>query len=165
MNGAIAPWAKSTSPYQTQTLQALGKASYGFDLKSPWNKLAEKVQDVILFGTGEDEIDFVYDDGMRRYEVTKTFEGVIPNLERRYRETDSQWVREEIGKFQAAAPCPACGGKRLKPEALAVKIAGLDISDAGQFSIRSAGEWFAVAHKTSDQAAEPDRLPHPEGDQ
>ena len=147
MNGAIAPWAKSTSPYQTQTLQALAD-HYGFDLKSPWNKLSKTVQDVILFGTGEEEIDFVYDDGMRRYEVTKTFEGVVPNLERRYRETDSQWVREEIGKFQAAAPCPACGGKRLKPEALAVKIAGLDISDAGQFSIREAGEWFAVAHKT-----------------
>ncbi len=85
---------------------------------------------------------------MRRYEVTKTFEGVIPNLERRFRETDSQWVREEIGKFQAAAPCPACGGKRLKPEALAVKIGGLDISDAGQFSIREAGTWFAGVHKT-----------------
>ncbi|MEZ5946862.1 MAG: excinuclease ABC subunit UvrA [Hyphomonas sp.] len=147
MNGAIAPWAKSASPYQTQTLQALAD-HYGFDLKKPWNKLPERVQDVILHGTGEEEIDFVYDDGMRRYEVTKTFEGVIPNLERRYRETDSQWVRDEIAKFQAAAPCPSCGGKRLKPEALAVKIADLDISDAGQFSIKEAGEWFGKVHKT-----------------
>ncbi|MEZ5998311.1 MAG: excinuclease ABC subunit UvrA [Hyphomonas sp.] len=147
MNGAIAPWAKGASPYQTQTLQALAD-HYGFDLRKPWNKLSQNVQEVILHGTGEEEIDFVYDDGMRRYEVTKTFEGVIPNLERRYRETDSQWVREEIGKFQAAAPCPACGGKRLKPEALAVKIADLDISEAGQFSIKEAGEWFGKVHKT-----------------
>ncbi|MAN47187.1 MAG: excinuclease ABC subunit A [Hyphomonas sp.] len=147
LNGAIAPWAKSTSPYQTQTLQALS-AHYRFDLKKPWNQLPEEVHNIILFGTGEDEVKFVYDDGMRRYEVKKTFEGVIPNLERRYRETDSQWVRDEIAKFQAAAPCPACGGKRLKPEALAVKIDTLDISDAGAFSIKQAHEWFAQVYKS-----------------
>ncbi|KCZ55070.1 excinuclease ABC subunit A [Hyphomonas beringensis] len=147
LNGAIAPWAKSTSPYQTQTLQALS-AHYRFDLKKPWNQLSEEVHNIILFGTGKDEVNFVYDDGMRRYEVKKTFEGVIPNLERRYRETDSQWVRDEIAKFQAAAPCPACGGKRLKPEALAVKIDTLDISDAGAFSIKQAHEWFAQVHKS-----------------
>ncbi|MFN7056084.1 excinuclease ABC subunit UvrA [Hyphomonas sp.] len=145
LNGAIAPWAKSTSPYQTQTLQALS-AHYRFDLGKPWNKLPEKVHDIILYGTGEEEIQFVYDDGMRSYKVKKTFEGVIPNLDRRYRETDSAWVREEIGKFQSAAPCPDCGGKRLKPQALAVKIAGLDISQAGEFSIRKAGDWFAGVH-------------------
>ncbi|KCZ47402.1 excinuclease ABC subunit UvrA [Hyphomonas pacifica] len=147
LNGAIAPWAKSTSPYQTQTLQALS-AHYRFDLKKPWNQLPEEIHNIILFGTGEDEVKFVYDDGMRRYEVKKTFEGVIPNLERRYRETDSQWVRDEIAKFQAAAPCPACGGKRLKPEALAVKIDTLDISDAGAFSIKQAHEWFAQVYKS-----------------
>ncbi|WP_370323448.1 excinuclease ABC subunit UvrA [Hyphomonas atlantica] len=147
LNGAIAPWAKSTSPYQTQTLQALS-AHYRFDLKKPWNKLPEDIHQMILFGTGEEEVNFVYDDGMRRYEVKKTFEGVIPNLERRYRETDSQWVRDEIAKFQAAAPCPACGGKRLKPEALAVKINSLDISDTSVFSIKQAHEWFAAVHKT-----------------
>ena len=147
MNGAIAPWARSTSPYQTQTLQALS-AHYRFDLKKPWNQLPKKVHDIILFGTGDEEIQFVYDDGMRRYEVKKNFEGVIPNLERRYRETDSQWVRDEIAKFQAAAPCPACGGKRLKPEALAVKIGGLDISDASVFSIKQAHDWFGKVHKT-----------------
>ena len=147
LNGAIAPWAKSTSPYQTQTLQALS-AHYRFDLKKPWNKLSEDIHQMILFGTGEEEVNFVYDDGMRRYEVKKTFEGVIPNLERRYRETDSQWVRDEIAKFQAAAPCPACGGKRLKPEALAVKINGLDISDTSVFSIKQAHEWFASVYKT-----------------
>ncbi|MBK8198681.1 MAG: excinuclease ABC subunit UvrA [Acidobacteria bacterium] len=147
MDGAIAPWAKTTSPYQTQTLQALA-AHYKFDLTKPWNKLPEKVQDIILFGTGDEEIQFIYDDGMRTYKTKKTFEGVIPNLDRRYRETDSAWVREEIARFQSAAPCPACGGKRLKPQALAVKIAGLDISQAGDFSIRKAGDWFGGVAKT-----------------
>ena len=147
LNGAIAPWAKSTSPYQTQTLQALS-AHYRFDLKKKWNQLPDDIHQMILFGTGEEEVNFVYDDGMRRYEVKKTFEGVIPNLERRYRETDSQWVRDEIAKFQAAAPCPACGGKRLKPEALAVKINSLDISDTSVFSIKQAHDWFAAVHKT-----------------
>ena len=147
MNGAIAPWAKQASPYQTQTLQALAD-HYAFDLKTPWNKLSEKVQDVILNGTGDEEIEFVYDDGLRRYEVTKTFEGVIPNLDRRFRETESQWARDEIAKFQSAAACPTCLGKRLRPEALAVRIAGLDISDASGFSIKEAGDWFAKVNET-----------------
>jgi excinuclease ABC subunit A len=147
LDGAIAPWAKSTSPYQTQTLQALA-AHYRFDLTKPWNKLPERIQDIILYGTGDEEVQFLYDDGMRTYKAKKTFEGVIPNLDRRYRETDSAWVREEIARFQSAAPCPACGGKRLKPQALAVKIAGLDISQAGEFSIRKAGEWFGGVNKT-----------------
>ncbi|KCZ57734.1 excinuclease ABC subunit UvrA [Hyphomonas chukchiensis] len=147
LNGAIAPWAKSTSPYQTQTLQALS-THYRFDLKKPWNQLPEDIHQIILHGTGEEEIKFVYDDGMRRYEVKKTFEGVIPNLERRYRETDSAWVREEVAKFQSAAPCPACGGKRLKPQALAVKIATLDISSAAEFSIKDASDWFGKVSKT-----------------
>ncbi len=147
MNGAIAPWAKQASPYQTQTLQALAD-HYGFDLKTPWNKLSEKVQDVVLNGTGEEEIEFVYDDGLRRYEVTKTFEGVIPNLDRRFRETESQWARDEIAKYQSAAACPKCLGKRLRPEALAVRIAGLDISDASSFSIKEAGEWFGKVNDT-----------------
>ncbi|WP_370371599.1 excinuclease ABC subunit UvrA [Henriciella pelagia] len=152
--GAIAPWARSSSPYQTQTLQALAD-HYDFDLDTPWNKLPEDVRDVILNGTGDEEIDFVYDDGLRRYEVKKTFEGVIPNLNRRYRETESQWSRDEIAKFQSAAPCPACNGKRLKAEALAVKIAGLDISDSAEFSIKEAGDWFGKVEDTlSDQHKE-----------
>ncbi|MEM6899261.1 MAG: excinuclease ABC subunit UvrA [Pseudomonadota bacterium] len=150
LDGAISAWAKSASPYQTQTLQALS-VHYRFDLKKAWNKLPKKIQDMVLFGTGEDEIDFVYDDGMRRYEVTKTFEGVIPNLERRFRETDSAWMREEIGKYQSSQPCPACEGKRLKPEALAVKIADKDISDCAEFSIRDAGAWFAEVHTHLDK--------------
>ncbi|MEM5517814.1 excinuclease ABC subunit UvrA [Henriciella sp. AS95] len=152
--GAIAPWARSSSPYQTQTLQALAD-HYDFDLDTPWNKLSEDVRDIILNGTGDEEIDFVYDDGLRRYEVKKTFEGVIPNLNRRYRETESQWSRDEIAKFQSAAPCPACNGKRLKPEALAVKIDGLDISDSAEFSIKEAGNWFGQVEATlSDQHKE-----------
>ncbi|MEO0714880.1 MAG: excinuclease ABC subunit UvrA [Pseudomonadota bacterium] len=154
LKGAIAPWARSTSPYQTQTLQALA-THYKFRLDKPWNQLPQKVRDILLFGTGDDEVAFVYDDGMRRYEVTKTFEGVVPNLERRYRETDSAWVRDEIGKFQSAAPCPACGGKRLKPEALAVRVGPLDIADASQFSIKEAGVWFSeVSTSLTDQQNE-----------
>ena len=140
-DGAIAPWAKSTSPYQTQTLQALAKA-YNFKMTEKWTNLPEKVQSIVLMGTDGEDVQFVYDDGLRRYEVKKPFEGVVPNLERRWRETDSSWVREEIAKFQSAQPCPACGGKRLKPEALAVKIGGLDVSDATGFAIRDAFQWF-----------------------
>ncbi|RIJ28415.1 excinuclease ABC subunit UvrA [Henriciella mobilis] len=152
--GAIAPWAKGQSPYQTQTLQALAD-HYDFDLDQPWNKLPEKVRDIILNGTGDEEVQFVYDDGLRRYEVKKTFEGVIPNLNRRYRETDSQWVRDEITKYMSAADCPACGGKRLKAEALAVKIADHDIADASEFSIKEAGDWFgSVEGSLSDQQKE-----------
>ena len=147
LNGAIAPWSKSSSPYQTQTLQALS-VHYRFDLDKPWNKLPKKIQQIILHGTGKEEVDFIYDDGMRRYEVTKTFEGVIPNLERRFRETDSAWMREEIGKFQSSQPCKACGGKRLKPQALAVKIDMTDIAEVSQLSIRDAGIWFSKVHKT-----------------
>jgi len=154
MKGAIAPWAKSASPYQTQTLQALAE-HYGFDLQTPWNKLTETIQQVILFGTGTEEIDFVYDDGLRRYQTRKTYEGVIPNLQRRSVETDSQWVRDEIAKYQSAAACPSCLGKRLRPEALAVRVAGLDISDAASFSIREAADWFARVHDSlSSQAQE-----------
>ena len=143
--GALAPWSKSTSPYYQQTLEALAK-KFGFSLSVPWSKLSKKVQDIILFGTKE-KVKFVYDDGVRRYETTKPFEGVIPNLERRWRETDSSWVREEMEKFQAIAPCEACTGYRLKPEALAVKINGLHISEVAEMSIKQAGAWFTALPK------------------
>ncbi len=153
-DGAIAPWAKSPSPFQIQTLEALSRA-YDFDLKTPWKSLPAKVQETILYGTGKDEIPFVYDDGTRRYEVTKVFEGVVNNLERRWRETDSQWVRDEIARYQTAAPCPACLGYRLKPEALCVKIADADIGEVTDLSIRKAGEWFsAVENKLTKQQRE-----------
>lgn len=139
-DGAIAPWAKSSSPYYNQTLEALGKA-FGFKLTSKWSDLSEAAQKVILHGT-EEKIDFHYADGARSYTTTKTFEGIVPNLERRWKETDSAWAREEIERFMSAAPCPACAGFRLKPEALAVKINGLHIGQVTDMAIRNAGAWF-----------------------
>jgi excinuclease ABC subunit A len=140
-NGAIAPWAKSSSPYYNQTLEALGKV-FGFKLGDRWSDLSKDAQDAILRGTGERKIEFTYDDGLRSYKTTKTFEGVIPNLERRWKETDSAWMREEIERFMSATPCPACSGYRLKPEALAVKIADKHIGQVTEMSIRKAGAWF-----------------------
>ncbi|OLP43625.1 excinuclease ABC subunit UvrA [Rhizobium oryziradicis] len=138
--GAIAPWAKSTSPYYEQTLEGLGKV-YNFKLSSKWSDLSASAQKVILHGTDE-KITFTYADGEKSYTTTKTFEGIIPNLERRWKETDSAWAREEIERYMAAAPCPACHGFRLKPEALAVKINGLHIGQVTEMSIRVAGSWF-----------------------
>ncbi|TPM48705.1 excinuclease ABC subunit UvrA [Mesorhizobium sp. B2-2-4] len=140
-DGAVSPWAKSTSPYYVQTLEALGKA-YGFKLGDKFKDLSREAQEAILRGTGEREITFQYDDGLRSYKTTKTFEGVIPNLERRWKETESAWMREEIERFMSATPCPACRGYRLKPEALAVKIAGKHIGEVTEQSIRKADQWF-----------------------
>jgi excinuclease ABC subunit A len=141
-DGAVSPWAKSTSPYYSQTLEALGKV-YGFRLGDKFRELSDEAKNAVLHGTGEREIAFNYDDGLRSYKTTKTFEGVIPNLERRWKETESAWMREEIERFMSATPCPACNGYRLKPEALAVKIAGKHIGEVTEQSIRKANEWFA----------------------
>ncbi|TCV65483.1 excinuclease ABC subunit A [Neorhizobium sp. R1-B] len=141
-DGAIAPWAKSTSPYYNQTLEALGKA-FGFKLSSRWNELSEEAQKAILEGT-EEKIEFHYADGARSYKTIKNFEGIVPNLERRWKETDSAWAREEIERYMSAAPCPACNGFRLKPEALAVKINKLHIGQVTDMSIRLARDWFEV---------------------
>ncbi|MCK0208583.1 excinuclease ABC subunit UvrA [Starkeya koreensis] len=152
--GAIAPWAKSTSPYYGQTLDAIAR-HYGVKLTVPWSGLPEKVQDVILHGSKAETIRFVYDDGMRAYETVKTFEGIVTNLERRWRETESDWAREEIGKYFSAVPCAACHGYRLKPEALAVKIAGSHIGQAAQLSVRAALDWFgALPGQLSDKQNE-----------
>ncbi|WP_315920174.1 excinuclease ABC subunit UvrA [Mesorhizobium sp. SP-1A] len=140
-NGAVSPWAKSTSPYYSQTLEALGKV-YGFQLGDKFKDLSAEAQKAVLYGTGEREITFNYDDGLRSYKTTKTFEGVIPNLERRWKETESAWMREEIERFMSATPCPACNGYRLKPEALAVKIGGKHIGEVTEQSIRKANAWF-----------------------
>lgn len=140
-DGAVSPWAKSTSPYYAQTLEALGKA-YGFKLGDKFKDLTEEAKEAVLRGTGEREVTFQYDDGLRSYKTTKTFEGVIPNLERRWKETESAWMREEIERFMSATPCPVCKGYRLKPEALAVKIAGKHIGEVTEQSIRSADKWF-----------------------
>jgi len=139
--GAVAPWAKSTSPYYLQTLEGLGKA-YGFKVGERWRELSKEAQDAILHGTGERKVEFNYDDGLRAYKTSKTFEGVIPNLQRRWKETESAWMREEIERFMSAKPCEACGGYRLKPEALAVKVGGLHIGQVTEMSIRKADAWF-----------------------
>jgi excinuclease ABC subunit A len=138
--GAILPWAKSSSPYYTQTLQALAKF-YKFTLDTKWKDLPKRAQTAILDGSGEDEIRFAYDDGMRSYETKKPFEGVVTNLERRWRETESDWAREEIAKYFTDVPCDACKGYRLKPEALCVKVGGLHIGEVSDMSIKRAGEW------------------------
>src|SRR6201987_5179377 len=139
--GAIAPWAKSSSPYYIQTLTALAKF-YKFTLDTKWKALPKKVQTAILHGSGEDEIKFSYEDGVRSYDTKKPFEGVITNIERRYRETESEWAREELAKYFADVPCAACNGYPLKPEALCVKIAGKHIGEIADLSVKRAGEWF-----------------------
>ena len=138
--GAVAPWAKSSSPYYLQTLEALGR-HYKFRLDRPWSELPEAGRNAILHGSGEEEIRFAYDDGLRSYEVKKPFEGVVANLERRYRETESEWSREEIQRYMSATPCEACHGFRLKPEALAVKIDGQHIGEVSLLSVKAAIDW------------------------
>ena len=145
--GAIAPWAKSSSPYYIQTLTALGKF-YKFALDAKWKDLPKKTQTAILHGSGEDEIKFSYEDGVRSYDTKKPFEGVITNIERRYRETESEWAREELAKYFHDVPCAACNGFRLKPEALCVKIGGKHIGEIAELSVKRAGEWFESVPKS-----------------
>ena len=138
--GAVAPWAKTSSPYYLQTLEALGR-HYKFRLDKPWSELPAEARRVILHGSGAEEIRFAYDDGLRAYEVKKPFEGVVANLDRRYRETESEWSRDEIQRYMTATPCEACHGFRLKPEALAVKIDGQHIGEVSLLSVSAAIEW------------------------
>ncbi|MCA0871982.1 excinuclease ABC subunit UvrA [Seohaeicola saemankumensis] len=143
-DGALAPWRKGKSPYFLQTIEAIAK-HYEFDKNTPWKDLPAHVQQVFLYGSGDEEIPFRYDEGGRVYQVTRVFEGVIPNMERRYRETDSNWIREEFERYQNNRPCHTCGGHRLKPEALAVKIGGLHVGEVVQMSIREALDWVRAA--------------------
>ncbi|MCP4328064.1 MAG: excinuclease ABC subunit UvrA [Alphaproteobacteria bacterium] len=140
-DGAVAPWANSSSPYYRQTLESLTR-HFKARMTTPFGKLPKKVRQTILYGSGETAITMAYDDGLRTYKTTKPFEGVIRNMERRWRETDSAWIREELAKFQTSTTCEACGGYRLKPEALAVKIDGLHAGQVAEMSIAGAGEWF-----------------------
>jgi excinuclease ABC subunit A len=139
--GAIAPWAKSSSPYYIQTLAALGK-HYKFTLDTKWKDLPKKTQDAILHGSGDTDIRMSYDDGIRAYETKRPFEGVITNLERRFKETDSDWAREEIARYFTDVPCSACKGYRLKPEALCVKVGALHIGEVSELSVKAAAHWF-----------------------
>jgi len=156
--GALAPWAKSKSPYFTQTIDALSK-HYGFDKRKAWKDHSADVQRLFLYGSGKDEIKFRFDEGGRVYEVTRSFEGVIPNMERRYRETDSAWVREEFERYQNNRPCGACSGYRLKPEALAVKIGGLHIGQVVEMSIREAHD--RISEVPSQLSAQKNEIARP----
>ncbi len=139
-DGALAPWRKGKSPYFLQTIESIAK-HYGFNKNARWKDLDPKVQQVFLYGSGTEEIKFRYDEGGRVYQVARAFEGVIPNMERRYRETDSNWIREEFENFQNNRHCGTCGGYRLREEALAVKIGGLHIGQVVQMSIKEAYDW------------------------
>ena len=145
--GAIVPWAKSNppSPYYMQVLSSLA-AEFGFSLETPWDQLPVEVKIVILHGTAGRAVPLTFTDGKKSYTVSKAFEGVIGNLNRRMLQTESAWMREELAKFQTAQPCETCHGKRLKPEALAVKVAGEDISTVTRFSVASAVGWFQDLH-------------------
>ena len=140
-DGAIAPWANSTSKYYLQTLQSLAR-QFSFSIDVAFYDLPTVFQDIILYGSGEQTVEMEYDDGLRSYKTRKPFEGILPNLSRRYRETDSNWVREELEKYRTVQPCDSCNGKRLKPETLAVKIVDKDISDVAALSIGDALVWF-----------------------
>ena len=151
---AIASWANSSSHYYTQTLESIAK-HLNVDPLIEWKKLKKIAQQLILFGSGQENIKLVYDDGKKSYELDKPFEGVIPNMERRWRETDSSWIREELSKFQTITKCNACGGFRLKPEALAVKINEKNISEITQLSIGELDVWFSeLAEKLSKKQNE-----------
>ena len=141
MHGVVAPWHGPQSPYYDQTLQSLAR-HFKVSISHPWHDLPQPVRDAILFGT-KDDVEFTYKDDRRAYKVTKPFEGVLKNLQRRYAETDSAWVREELSRYQAEKPCEVCHGARLRPEALSVKVAGCTIAEASELPIRRALTWFS----------------------
>jgi excinuclease ABC subunit A len=140
-DGAVAPWTGAQSPYYDQTLASLAK-HFKVSTRTAWDALPQEARDGVLYGTGKTDVAFTYKDGVRQYGVKKPFEGVLKNLQRRWQETDSAWVREEMSRYQAEKPCAVCGGARLKPEALAVRIAGSHIAEASELSIRKALPWF-----------------------
>ena len=145
-NGAIAPWSLTNSPYFRQICNSLAK-HYKFSLDSPWSKLPKKIQNVILFGSNDEQIKFTYDDGYRVQTSKRTFEGVVRNLERRYIETESDWMRGNIERYQSEVKCSACNGYRLKEEALCVKIDKLHIGEVCDKSIKELVIWFRELNK------------------
>src|SRR5438309_7038363 len=141
--GAVSPWSHSSSQYYTQTLESIAR-HFRKSMRTAWEDLPEKMRRAILYGSDGEPIKMTYDDGVRKYTTDRPFEGVLPHMERRFRETDSAWVKEELGRYQSAKTCEVCGGDRLKPEALAVKIAGEHISEVAAMSIAEAGTWFSA---------------------
>ena len=138
--GAIAPWARSTSPYYDQALKSLAH-HYKFSTTVAFRELPKRVREAILFGSGDEAVLMTYEDGERTYTTQKPYEGVVPNMERRWRETESEWIRDELGRYQSKTECEACDGYRLKPEALAVKIDGLHIGQVAAMSTVEAADW------------------------
>jgi len=154
--GAVVPWAKSNppSPYYMQVLGSLAK-EFGFDLETPWNELSAEHQDIILHGTKGQRVPLTFKDGRKQYTVNKAFEGVVGNLNRRMLQTDSAWMREELGKFQTSQPCETCNGGRLNPKAMAVKVAMTDISTPTRMSVSDARAWFlALDDQLNDQQSQ-----------
>ena len=145
--GAVAPWANSTSGYYEQTLESLMKHTKS-SMTTPWEKLPKKTRDLILFGSGEEKIAFKYWDGRKHYVASNAFEGVIPNMHRRYLETDSFHIREDLDQYKTEQTCDSCHGYRLKPEALAVKVDAKHIGEISTLSIEAARDWFAGLEKT-----------------
>ena len=158
--GAVAPWAKSNppSPYYLQVLASIGRA-YGFTLKSKWSDLSDEAARAVLYGTGSRAIPLRFEDGRKAYEVVKTFEGVVRNLEKRLN-TESAMIREELERYQSPSPCEVCHGDRLRPEALSVKIAGETISTAVRRPVGQALRWArgVADHLTPKQRAIGDRI-------
>ena len=144
---AIAPWTSSSSPSYRQTLESLAR-HFKVDIETPFGALKKSVREAILYGTGKKSVTMEYDDGVRTYETKKPFEGIVPNMSRRWRETDSAWLRDELGKYQSARDCDVCQGARLKPEALAVKLDGAHISAIANKSILEARDWFIAVEDT-----------------
>ncbi len=144
--GAVEPWSKNFAPYYMQALEAVC-AHYKINIRTPWQKLTDTQKDKILYGSGKDKITTTYESERNTWKNTKPFEGVIPNLQRRLLETDSDSVREDLSRYQSSADCETCEGQRLKPEALAVKIDMKTISDVTEYSISNALEWFEGAEK------------------
>ena len=142
-DGAIEPWSKTFSSFYMSALEAVAN-HYEFSMHTPWDKLTEEQRELILYGTGDEEITTIYESDRNSWTNKKPFEGVIPNLQRRYAETESEDKREELARYMTSAACGACGGQRLKPEALAVKIGGKTISETAEFGIGEALEWFST---------------------
>ena len=146
-DGAIAPWAVNTSKLYIQTLQSLGK-HYKFDIDDKFSDISDEVKQKLLYGSGDEKIEIVYNDGTRVFRTNKAFEGIIPNLTRRLKESESKWVKEELGRFQSDKDCEKCNGKRLKLESLAVKINKKDIAEVSKLTIEEARDWFLNLNKT-----------------
>jgi excinuclease ABC subunit A len=141
--GAVEPWSSTTMNWYPQTLISICK-HYGASPDTPWSRLPAKVREVILYGSGAEQVRIELEDGLRKFETKKPFEGVVNNLQRRWRETESAWMREELSRYMSSTSCEACGGYRLKPEALCIKIGGRHIGEVTELSIRDAVAWFAA---------------------